>query len=135
MDATTDADEMPEPAGGGPMRHLAHLYTHKGRLSFSGYLASGDPSHRPFALVVDVGRLFSVTWDEPCVLFFKLRPDDRTNVEFSAEALATAARAGLFGFRVVGGSEGKAIAADRARRARSKLDRRARIAAETETAR
>jgi hypothetical protein len=40
---------------------IAHLILRDGRWTWSGYNASGDPAHRPYALVADIGRDFLIT--------------------------------------------------------------------------
>jgi hypothetical protein len=72
-----------------------------GRFAWSGYNASGDPSHRQ-ALVVDVGRDFLITSEGKLYL---TSSGPRQFAEFSPWEFALAAKGGMFGFTVLGGDE------------------------------
>jgi hypothetical protein len=103
---------------------IAHLFIHNGRLTWSGYGASGDPAHT-HALVVDVGRDFIITSDG---LLYLIGPGPFQFEEFSADGFAVAARLGRLGFRVLRENESASWRRDRRDRARRKLGRRGRIA-------
>jgi hypothetical protein len=101
----------------------AHLFYHRGKLAWSGYNASGDPRHRPYAFVVDVGRDFILTSDERAALYL-IGPGPVQFTMFTPDSVALAGRVGAFGFKLVTGAEGAAIAADRARLAESRCRRK-----------
>lgn len=106
---------------------IAHLMLDKGRYAWSGHNASGDPVHRPYALVVDVGRDFILT-DEGNL--YPTGPGSARFKEFSPDGFVLAARSGWFGFRVVAAEEPAAREADQERQETRKLGRRGRIARE-----
>lgn len=103
---------------------LAHITVLKGRLAWSGYGASGDPSH-VHALVVDVGRDFLITGDGKLHIH---GPGPHQFEEFTPTGVAIAARRGMFGFAVVADGEAAARAWDREQQRRMRLGRRGRIA-------
>lgn len=107
---------------------IAHLYYDKGELAFSGYNASGDPAHKPWAAVIDVGRDFMIfSGDEPHPrLCYKRHIDDRKYTEFTAEGLLIASRAGWFGFKLIEEAETASKEADKKEQVRKKIDRRRR---------
>jgi hypothetical protein len=108
---------------------LAHLFLHNGRLTWSGYGASGDPSHT-HAMNIDVGRDFLITSDGDLYL---TGPGPFQFAEFSADGLAVAARLGRLGFRVLKDDLTASWREDRCNRARRKLGRRGRIAEDQRT--
>ncbi len=102
----------------------AHLTIRNSRFVWSGYNASGDPSHAQ-ALVAEVGRHFILTGDGTLYL---IGPGQMRFAEFSPEAFVIAARSGMFGFRVLLDDERTARRRDREDRRRHKLGCRGRIA-------
>ena len=103
---------------------IAHLFFRNGRLAWSGYGASGDPTHT-HALVVDIGRDFIITGDGRLYL---TGPGPFQFEEFSADGVTIAARRGMFGFSVLKEGEAASWRKDRRERAKRKLGRRGRIA-------
>jgi hypothetical protein len=103
---------------------IAHLTIRNGRFAWSGYSAGGDPAHR-HALVVDVGRDFLITSEGKLYL---TGPGRLQFAEFSPSEFALAAKAGMFGFTVLGADETASWQRDRDDRERRKLGRRGRIA-------
>jgi hypothetical protein len=103
---------------------IAHLYVHKGRLAWSGAWASGDPGHAPYAFVVDVGRDFQLTGDGRRI--YLNGPGPIHHAELTPEAFIVAAKAGMFGFKILSQAEGRAMARDRAARSWAKLPARSR---------
>lgn len=103
---------------------LAHLTIRHDRLAWSGYNASGDPSH-VHAMVVDIGRDFLVTGDGKLYIH---DPGPHQFEEFSPTGVAIAARNGMFGFSVVKDDEAAARTWDREQQRRMRLGRRGRIA-------
>lgn len=82
-----------------PTRHLAHIWRNRqGELNFSGYGATGDPSHKPYVAVIDVGRAFQIGTDDGLLFYFDKAAGYQT---FSAEGMILAAREELFGFRLL----------------------------------
>jgi hypothetical protein len=102
----------------------AHLIIRNGRFAWSGYNPSGDFAHCP-ALVVDGGRDFLLTSDGNLYLTGAGRMQF---AEFSPSESALAAKAGMFGFTVLGGDETASWRRDRDDRERRRLGRRGRIA-------
>jgi hypothetical protein len=81
-------------------KHHAYLFNKKGRLSWSGYHASGDTRHAPHEIVVSVGRAFIITSDDHPKLYL-LGVGPQQFAEFSPSTLARMARLGWFGFSVI----------------------------------
>jgi hypothetical protein len=108
---------------------IAHLILRDGRWSWSGYNASGDPAHRPHALVADVGRDFLITGEGNLYL---TGPGPLRFTEWSPEAVVLAARGGMFGFRVLHDDETGSRRRDAEEQRRRKLGRRGRIAEDQE---
>ena len=106
---------------------IAHLTHRDGRFAWSGYGASGDPAHRPYALIVDVGRDFHITEEGRLYL---TGPGPKRFTEWSPEAVVLSARGGMFGFRVVAEDEAGSRWRDAEERRRRALGRRGRIAGE-----
>jgi hypothetical protein len=106
---------------------LAHLTIQNNRLDWSGYGASGDPRHRPYALVADVGRDFLITSEGELYLH---GPGPMHFEEFTPNGFVLAARSGWFGFRVLAEGEAGSRQRDRREQERRKLGRRGRIAAD-----
>jgi hypothetical protein len=104
---------------------LAHLFMNKGRLEWSGHNASGDFRHTPYAFVIDVGRDCMLTSDKAPALTL-IGPGPARFETFSPEALAVAARSGMFGFRIVEDDQVEARAAGKRRDAIRKIDVRRR---------
>jgi hypothetical protein len=105
------------------IRHVAHLFIDRGRLAFSGYNASGDPRHQPYALVVDVGRGFQLVDDGDLYLSGPGRGQFEV---FSPDAFAIAARLGYFGFKVAFDHEAPSRKRDKEAQANRRLGRRER---------
>lgn len=103
---------------------IAHLFYHNGCLAWSGYGASGDPTHT-HALVVDTGREFIITSDGTLYL---ISPGPLQFTEYSPDDFAVAARLGRLGFRVLKDNATASWRRDRRDMARRKLGRRGRIA-------
>jgi hypothetical protein len=103
---------------------IAHLTIRNGRFAWSGYNASGDPTHRQ-ALVVDVGRDFLITSDGKLYL---TSPGPRQFAEFSPSEFALAAKGGMFGFTLLHEDEAASWRRDRHDQERRRLGRRGRIA-------
>jgi hypothetical protein len=108
---------------------IAHLILRNGRWTWSGYGASGDPAHRPFGLIVDIGRDFLITGEGRLYI---TGPGPMQFTEWSPEAVVLAARGGMFGFRVVIEDEAGTRLWDAEQRRRQKLGRRGRIAEDLE---
>jgi hypothetical protein len=66
---------------------IAHLIIRNDRFTWSGYNAGGDPAHRPYALVVEIGREFIITSEENLYL---IGPGPMQFEEFSPDGLALA---------------------------------------------
>jgi hypothetical protein len=108
---------------------IAHLILRDGRWTWSGYGASGDPAHRPFGLIVDIGRDFLITGEGRLYL---TGAGPLRFTEWSPEAVVLAARGGMFGFRLLAEDEAGARRHDAEGRRRRKLGRRGRIAEDLE---
>jgi hypothetical protein len=108
---------------------IAHLILRDGRWTWSGYGASGDPSHRPFGLIIDIGRDFLITGEGTLYL---TGHGPLRFAEFSPEAVVLAGRGGMFGFRVLHDEEAGSRRRDAEQRRRRKLGRRQRIAEDQE---
>lgn len=104
---------------------IAHLTIRKGRLTWSGHLASGDPAHT-WAAVVDVGRDFIILNDEDQL--YLTGPGPQHFEKFTPEGLVVAARAGMFGFRLLEENLSASWSRDREDTRRQRLGRRGRIA-------
>jgi hypothetical protein len=103
---------------------IAHLVIRNNRLAWSGYNASGDPTHH-YALVVDVGRDFLITSDGKLYLN---SPGPLQFAEFSPAGFAVAARSEMLGFTVLKDDEAASWRRDRIDQERRKLGRRGSMA-------
>jgi hypothetical protein len=108
---------------------IAHLILRDGRWTFSDYNASGDPDHRPFGMIIDVGREFLITGEGNLYL---TGPGPLRFTEFTTEGVVLAARGGMFGFRVLHGDEAGSRRRDAEEQRRRELGRRGRIAEDQE---
>jgi hypothetical protein len=103
----------------------AHLIIRNGRFTWSGYSAGGDPSHRPYALIVDTGRDFIITGERTLYL---IGPGPMQFAEFSPGEVVLAARLRMFGFVALKDDEAASRQRDRHDLERRRLGRRRRIA-------
>jgi hypothetical protein len=94
---------------------IAHLTIQKGRFTWSGHNASGDPAHRPYAMIVDVGRDFTIT-SEGNLYLTGAGPLRFT--ELSVTGFVLAARCGWFGLKIV--TEEEPAKAEKPKRSRKK---------------
>jgi hypothetical protein len=93
---------------------IAHIFRNNaGKLCWSGYNASGDPDLRPkrkdrrdalakpygYAFRVEVGRQFQISHEG--MLCVDGPPGSKETKEFTPVALVVAARAKMFGFKLV----------------------------------
>jgi hypothetical protein len=108
----------------------AYLTLIKGKPAWSGYLAQGDPAHRPWRAVVDVGRDFFLSEDGK--LYFA-GSGKHVFIDWTPSAVLMASRYRMFGMRLIEEDELGAIARDREERRRTRLGRRGRIKEDLES--